>query len=92
MNYYFFLDFPDNDYDSSLDIFNMPSNKKLCKDSLRDCFVNVFYSDGKKWIFHQHTRLNKNESTLFIGINTLNDLHKLNSHKGKKYIFWTFQK
>ena len=62
MNYYFFLDFPDNDYNSSLDIFNMPSNKKLCKDSLRDCFVNVFYSDGKKWIFHQLTRLKKNES------------------------------
>ncbi len=64
MNYYFFLDFPDNDYNSSLDIFNMPSNKKLCKDSLRDCFVNAFYSDGKKWIFHQHTTLNKNESIL----------------------------
>lgn len=31
---------------------------------------------------------NKDDSTLFIGINTLNDLHKLNSHKGKKYIFW----
>ena len=37
MNYYFFLDFPDKNFSSSLDIFNMPSNLKLCNDKIKDC-------------------------------------------------------
>ena len=59
MNFYFFLDFPNSDYKAHLDIFNMPSNKNLCNDKLKDCYVNAFYSDGEKWIFHQHLFLKK---------------------------------
>ena len=64
MNYYFFLDFPDKNFSSSLDIFNMPSNLKLCNDKIKDCYVNLFYSDGEKWVTHQYTTLKKFESKL----------------------------
>ena len=64
MNFYFFLDLPYKDYGSSLDLFNTPSNRRLCNDKLKDCFITAYYTDGEKWISHNFGILKKNSSIL----------------------------
>ena len=50
MNYFFFLDADIPELDSSVELFNKPPIKNLCKDSQTDLHIIAFYSDGKSWI------------------------------------------
>ena len=61
MNNYFLLNNDDFSLNSSLDIFNFPPNKSFCKDKIKDIYLYAFYSDGKKWIHKQITKINKND-------------------------------
>ena len=61
MNYFFFLDHPDKELTTSLDLFNMPPSKTWSKQKLYDVIAHAFYSDGDKWIFHNLGVIKKNE-------------------------------
>ena len=61
MNYFFFLDHPDSSLESTLDLFNKPPSKTWSKQKLYDAHVNIFYSNGKKWIFDSLGILKKNK-------------------------------
>lgn len=61
MNNYFLLNNDEFSLNSSLDIFNFPPNKSFCKDKIKDIYLYAFYSDGKKWIHKQITKINKND-------------------------------
>ena len=61
MNYFFFLDHPDNELRSSIDLFNKPPSKTWSKEKLYNVNVHVFYSDGIKWKFHYFKTIKKND-------------------------------
>ncbi len=48
MNYYFFLD-KHKDFNSSVNLFNIPSCEHLSKDYSKDRFIIAVYSDGNSW-------------------------------------------
>lgn len=64
MNYFFFLDNPFENLEPSVEIFNRPSNLKLCKDKLIDCDVYAFYSDGNKWYNEKIDKIKKEKSKI----------------------------
>ena len=62
MNIYFFLNHLN--FDSSLDIFNFPPNKKFCSDEIKDIYPYAFYSNGQSWIYHSLEKIKKNNSQI----------------------------
>ena len=61
MNFFFFLDHSDKDLYPSIDLFNRPPSNVLSKQKIKNVYVNVFYSNGNKWIFEDLGVLKINE-------------------------------
>lgn len=81
MNIYFFLDYPE--LNSSLDIFNLPPNKKFCNDTLRNLYPYAFYSNGNEWIYEELDVINKNHSMIL-------DKKTLPKHMHSESVFISF--
>ena len=56
----FLLDHPDENLDSSIDLFNLPSTQLVSGYKGEDLFIHAFYSNGEAWNQQNLGKLNKN--------------------------------
>ena len=61
MNFYFFLDHPDKNLNSSVDLVNTPPLRKWSKQKIEDVYINIFYSSNNEWVFDDLGKLKANE-------------------------------
>ena len=55
----FLLDHPDENLDSSIDLFNLPSTQLVSGYKGEDLFIHAFYSNGEAWNHQNLGKLNK---------------------------------
>lgn len=60
MFYYFFINTVNNNLESKIDLVNH-SPHSLNESNLSDLHINLFYSNGSKWIVRYHGMLSKNQ-------------------------------
>ncbi len=58
----FFLDHPDENLDSSIDLFNLPSTQLVSGYKEEDLFIHAFYTNGEIWNYQNLGKLDKNHS------------------------------
>ena len=68
MNFFFFLDHPSKDLESSIDLFNRPPSNTWSKKTIFDVYIHAFYSNGKNWIFKNIGLLKKMKILILIKI------------------------